>query len=147
MTDARVTRLYVFAVTLLVFFVVWAVVAARPWVAKSSSSDRQIAALAAREQRIHFESLLVRKLRAQRAQQPVAAPAPAPRSRHAAAARDHEDVVIEAHALPRDGDGHRAVRSLVERRRDARRSTRSRPSSSASSRSCRASAPTPSCRN
>ena len=67
MTDARVTRLYVFAVTLLVFFVVWAVVAARPWVAKSSSGDRQIAALAAREQRIHFESLLVRKLRAQRA--------------------------------------------------------------------------------
>jgi hypothetical protein len=79
MTDARVTRLYVFAVTLLVFFVVWAVVAARPWVTKSSSSDRQIAALAAREQRIHFESVLVRKLRAQRAQQPIAAPAPAPR--------------------------------------------------------------------
>ena len=80
MTDARVTRLYVFAVTLLVFFVVWAVVAARPWVAKSSSGDRQVAALAAREQRIHFESLLVRKLNAQRAaRQPVAAPAPAPR--------------------------------------------------------------------
>jgi hypothetical protein len=80
MTDARVTRLYVFAVTMLVFFVVWAVVAARPWVAKTSSGDRQVAALAAREQRIHFESLLVRKLSAQRAaQQPVAAPAPAPR--------------------------------------------------------------------
>ena len=79
MTDARVTRLYVFAVTLLVFFVVWAVVAARPWVAKSSSSDRRIAALAAREQRIHFESLLVRKLRTQRTGQPIAAPAPAPR--------------------------------------------------------------------
>jgi hypothetical protein len=80
MTDARVTRLYVFAVTLLVFFVVWAVVAARPWVAKTSSGDRQIAALAAREQRIHFESLIVRKLRAQRAaQQTIAAPAPAPR--------------------------------------------------------------------
>ena len=79
MTDARLTRLYVFAVTLLVFFVVWAVVAAHPWVTKSSSSNRQIAALAAREQRIQLESLLVRKLRAQRAQQPVAAPAPAPR--------------------------------------------------------------------
>ncbi len=79
MTDARVTRLYVFAVTLLVFFVAWAVVAARPWVAKSSTGDRQIAAIAAREQRIQFESLLVRKLRAQRTQQPVAAAAPAPR--------------------------------------------------------------------
>jgi hypothetical protein len=81
MTDARVTRLYVFAVTLLVFFVVWAVVAARPWVARASTADRQVAALTAREQRIHFESLLVRKLRAQRAAvpQPAAAPAPAPR--------------------------------------------------------------------
>ena len=79
MTDARVSRLYVFAVALLVFFVVWAVVAARPWVTRASSGNAQIAALAAREQRIHFESLLVRKLRAQRTQQPVAAPAPAPR--------------------------------------------------------------------
>jgi hypothetical protein len=82
MTDARVTRLYVFAVTLLVFFVVWAVVAAHPWVAKSSAGDRQIAALAAREQQIHFESLLVRKLGAQRAaRQPVAVPAAAPAPR------------------------------------------------------------------
>jgi len=81
MADARVTRLYVFAVTLLVFFVVWAIVAARPWVATSSSSDRQIAALAAREQRIHFESLLVHKLRAQRGRQAIAAQAPAPAPR------------------------------------------------------------------
>ena len=78
MTDARVTRLYVFAVTVLVFFVVWAVVAAHPW-ATTSSSQRQIAALAAREQRIHIESLLVRRLRAQRVQQPAAAAAQAPR--------------------------------------------------------------------
>jgi hypothetical protein len=77
-TDARVTRLYVFAVTLLVFFVAWAVVAAQPWVA-TSSAQRQIAALAAREQRIHVESLLVRRLRAHSARQPVAAAAPAPR--------------------------------------------------------------------
>jgi hypothetical protein len=81
MTDARLSRLYVFAVTLLVFVLVWAVVAARPWVTKTSTGARQVAALAAREQRIHFESLLVRKLDAQRArqQQQVAAPAPAPR--------------------------------------------------------------------
>lgn len=81
MIDARVTRLYVFAVTLLVFFVTWAVVAARPWVSKRSSSGAQVAALAAREQRIQFESLLVRKLRAQRTQQAVAAAAPAPAPR------------------------------------------------------------------
>ena len=78
MTDARVTRLYVFAVTVLVFFVAWAVVAAHPW-ATTSSGQRQVAALAAREQRIHIESVLVRRLRAQRAQQPAAAPAQAPR--------------------------------------------------------------------
>ena len=81
MIDVRVTRLYVFGVTLLVFFVVWAVVAARPWITTASSSNRQVAALAAREQRIHFESLLVRKLRAQHARQQVAAPTPAPAPR------------------------------------------------------------------
>jgi hypothetical protein len=80
MTDARVVRLYVFAVALLVFFVTWAVVAARPWAPRTATaSDPRIAALAAREQRIHRESVLVRKLRVQRAQQIAAAPAPAPR--------------------------------------------------------------------
>ena len=79
MTDGRVARLYVFAVTLLVFFVAWAVVAARPWAPKRASVDPRVAALTAREQRIHFESLLVRKLRAQRARQISAAPVPPPR--------------------------------------------------------------------
>ena len=80
MTDGRVARLYVFAVALLVFFVAWAVVAARPWAPKRASVDPRVAALTAREQRIHFESLLVRKLRAQRAHQiSAAAPAPPPR--------------------------------------------------------------------
>jgi hypothetical protein len=82
MTDpGRVTRLYVFAVTLLVFFVTWAVVAARPWAPKAAKAtpDPRIASLIAKEKRIHFESRLVRKLQAQRAQQISAAPAPAPR--------------------------------------------------------------------
>jgi len=79
MTDARVSRLYVFAVTLLVFFVTWAAVAARPWAPRRASTDPRVAALAAREQRIHIESVLVRKLRAQRARQLAAAPAPGPR--------------------------------------------------------------------
>lgn len=79
MTDARLTRLYVFAITLLVFFVMWAVVAARPWVSNGSSSAAQVAALAARQQRVQFEARLVRSLRAQRTQQAVATPAPAPR--------------------------------------------------------------------
>ena len=84
MTDARVHRLYLFAVTLLVFFVSWTVVAARPWAPapRRPSADPRVAALVAREKRIHLESLLVRKIRAQRAkqaQQIAAAPAPAPR--------------------------------------------------------------------
>ena len=81
MTDARVSRLYVFAVTLLVFFVTWAVVAARPWAPRGASPDPRVAALAAREQRIHVESVLVRKLRAQRARPRAAAQAPAPAPR------------------------------------------------------------------
>ena len=79
MTDARVLRLYVFAVTLLLFLVTWAVVAARPWAQRRASVDAAVAALAVREQRIHYESLLVRRLQAQRARQVAAAPPPAPR--------------------------------------------------------------------
>jgi hypothetical protein len=79
--SARVTRLYVFAVTLLVFFVTWAVVAARPWAPKPAKAvqDPRVATLITKEKRIRFESRLVRKLQAQRAQQIAAAPPPAPR--------------------------------------------------------------------
>ena len=83
MIDARLARLYVFAVALLVFFVTWAVVAARPWAPAprraSAVQDPRVAALVVREKRIRAEVLLVRKLRAQRTQQIGAAPAPAPR--------------------------------------------------------------------
>ncbi len=100
MTDARVTPLYVFAVTLLVFFVVWAVVAAHPWVA-GSSGNRQIAALAAREQRstsrASSSASSVRSV-------PPGSPSqlPLPRGRRASSrcrARDHEDVLIQWHAF------------------------------------------------
>jgi hypothetical protein len=76
---ARVTRLYVFAVTLLVFFVTWAVVAARPWASRSArtAQDPRVAALTAKENRIHLESRLVRRLQARQALQ-VAATAPPP---------------------------------------------------------------------
>lgn len=78
MTD-RVVRLYVFAVAVLVFFVTWAAVAARPWAPRRSAADPRVTALAAREQRVHVESLLVRRLGSQPARQITAAPAPAPR--------------------------------------------------------------------
>jgi hypothetical protein len=55
-------RLYVLAVALLVFFVTWAAVAARPWAASSQTSDPRLKTLAAREQRLRHESLVVRRI-------------------------------------------------------------------------------------
>ena len=53
-------RLYALALALLVFFVAWSVFAARPWVS-SAKADPRIAALAAREQKIRRESVVVRR--------------------------------------------------------------------------------------
>ena len=84
---SHVARLYALALALLIFFVTWAAVAARPW-ATTGASDPRLAALAARQQRVQAESIAVRrivqhrwavyrtKLRAQRA---AAAAAPSVR--------------------------------------------------------------------
>jgi hypothetical protein len=56
---SHVGRLYALAVALLVFFLTWSSVAARPWVART---DPRVAALAAREQRIRHESLVVQRI-------------------------------------------------------------------------------------
>ena len=53
-------RLYGLAVALVVFFLTWAVVAARPWA--SAKPDPRLAALAARERRVRHESLVVRRI-------------------------------------------------------------------------------------
>ncbi len=53
-------RLYALAVALVVFFLTWTVVAARPWA--TASADPRVAALAAREQRIRAESIAVQRL-------------------------------------------------------------------------------------
>ena len=50
-------RLYVFSVTLLVFFVLWAVIAAKPSAARSGASP----ALAARERHLRHEARVVEK--------------------------------------------------------------------------------------
>ena len=60
MTD-HVARLYAGALALLVFFVVWAVVAARPW-AEAGETDPRMAALERREQRLMRESKRVNKV-------------------------------------------------------------------------------------
>jgi hypothetical protein len=56
---SHVGRLYTLAFALLVFFLAWSVFAARPWVAKA---DPRVAALAAREQRLRHESLVVHRI-------------------------------------------------------------------------------------
>jgi hypothetical protein len=60
MTD-HVARLYAGALALLVFFVVWAVVAARPW-AEAGETDPRMAALERREQKLMRESRRVNKV-------------------------------------------------------------------------------------
>jgi hypothetical protein len=60
MTD-HVARLYAGALALLVFFVVWAVVAAKPW-AEAGETDPRMAALERREQKLMRESKQVNKV-------------------------------------------------------------------------------------
>jgi hypothetical protein len=52
-------RFWAIAVALVVFFVLWAVVAARPWVSSSGTSltDPRLAALQAREQKIQNQAI------------------------------------------------------------------------------------------
>ena len=57
---SHVARLYAAAGALVVFFLAWAVVAARPWAAPAA--DPRIAALSARELRLQQESLAVKQL-------------------------------------------------------------------------------------
>ena len=57
-------RLYALALTLVVFFLAWAVVAARPWAA--STPDPRLRRLAVREARLRREAVLVRAVVAAR---------------------------------------------------------------------------------
>ena len=57
MTD-RSVRLYAVVVAVLVFFVTWAAVAAKPWA--TTKVDPRLAALATREQRLRADARLVK---------------------------------------------------------------------------------------
>jgi hypothetical protein len=57
---SHVGRLYAAAGALLVFFVLWAAIAAHP--GRAAAADPRIAALAAREQRVHHESLRAKRV-------------------------------------------------------------------------------------
>src|SRR5207344_3233287 len=49
-------RLYVFSITLLLFFVLWAMIAARPWAAAHSGTSPALKALKARERHLRHEA-------------------------------------------------------------------------------------------
>lgn len=73
MTDHTV-RLYALAVSILVFFVAWAAVAARPWATTTSKTpDPRVAALVAKEQRVRAEALAVQRVLASRRKSAAAA--------------------------------------------------------------------------
>jgi hypothetical protein len=57
-------RTYTVALTLVVFFLAWAVIAARPWA--TPAADPRLRALAVRETRLRHEAVLVRKVVAAR---------------------------------------------------------------------------------
>lgn len=56
-------RLYVAAVTLLVFFVLWAVIAAKPWAStgRHAAADPRLAALGRRQRRLERETRVVKR--------------------------------------------------------------------------------------
>jgi len=58
---SHVLRLYVFSVTLFVFFMLWAMIAARPWAAARSGESPALKALTARERRLRNEVRVVEK--------------------------------------------------------------------------------------
>ena len=65
MTD-HVVRLYALAGSLLALFLAWAAIAAHPWQSASAARDPRLAALAAYEQRVRRDTVLTRRVVAQR---------------------------------------------------------------------------------
>jgi hypothetical protein len=60
----KVGRLYALAIALIVFFLAWAVVAARPWT--TPAADHRLTTLALRETQLRREAQLVNRVVAQR---------------------------------------------------------------------------------
>ena len=58
---SHVLRLYVFSVSLLLFFVLWAVIAARPWTAARSGVSPALKTLEARERHLRHEARVVER--------------------------------------------------------------------------------------
>lgn len=63
---SHVGRIYAAALSLFVFFLTWAVVAAQPSGPSSAGADPRLKAIAAREQRLRRESIVVQRTVARR---------------------------------------------------------------------------------
>ena len=72
MTD-HVARLYALALAVVVFFVSWAAIAARPW--QRAAADPRLALLAQRDAQLEREAALVRRVVAAQHRRTAAAPA------------------------------------------------------------------------
>jgi hypothetical protein len=59
---SHVGRLYALALTVLVFFVTWALVSARPWASTQTTQDPRLQALAARERQLRAEAKRVERI-------------------------------------------------------------------------------------
>ena len=55
-------RLYVFSIALLVFFVLWAMIATRPWASTRSGPNPALKALTARERHLRHEARVVQQV-------------------------------------------------------------------------------------
>jgi hypothetical protein len=93
---SHIGRLYSLALALLVFFVLWAGIAARPWA--SVNADPRLATLAAREQQLRHDSLLVTKI--VNARWTVYKAQLAQRKLSIAAARQRQAAAVTAAATP-----------------------------------------------
>lgn len=61
-----VGRMYATALALVLFFLTWAAVAAKPWAQSSTSADPRLHALALREARLRHDAKIVRRVVARR---------------------------------------------------------------------------------
>jgi pyruvate/2-oxoglutarate dehydrogenase complex dihydrolipoamide acyltransferase (E2) component len=96
----HVTRLYALAVSVLVLFLAWAVVATHPWQTKTHrAADPRIRALVIRERHIRHQSLLVRRLVNRRWHHYRIALAKR-KTEISAAQRKHQQAVAAAAAAP-----------------------------------------------
>ncbi len=55
-------RLYAFAVALVVLFLTWAIVAAKPWARTKAAADPRVKALIVRQHRLRRETVVVQRL-------------------------------------------------------------------------------------